>query len=77
MKVYEEISLKDFDFWDYAEEVASKMSDEDFDIIEQWIEDSKNEWSKTEINDLLAFDYDFVETLVGHNIVSGDENEED
>lgn len=73
MKVYEEISLKDFDFWDYAVVVADNMSDEDFDMIEQWMEEDGRDWDKTAINDLFAFNYEFVETLVGHNLVSYDE----
>ena len=76
MKVYEEISLKDFDFWGYAVVVADNMSDEDFDTVEQWMEEDGRDWGKTAINDLFAFDYEFVETLVGHNLVSEDEPEE-
>ena len=76
MKVYEEISLKDFDFWGYAVVVADNMSDEDFDTVEQWMEEDGRDWDKTAINDLFAFDYEFVETLVGHNLVSEDEPED-
>lgn len=74
MKVYEEISLKDFDFWGYAVVVADNMDEEDFLAIEQWMEEDGREWDKTAINDLFAFDYETVETLVGHNLVSGDDN---
>lgn len=76
MKVYEEISLKDFDFWGYAVVVADNMSDEDFDTVEQWMEEDGRDWDKTAINDLFAFDYEFVGTLVGHNLMSEDEPEE-
>lgn len=73
MKVYEEISLKDFDFWNYAVVVADNMNDEDFDMVEQWMEEDGRDWDKTAINDLFAFNYEFVETLVGHNLVSENE----
>lgn len=76
MKVYEEISLKDFDFWDYAIVVADNMSDEDFDMVEQWMEEDGRGWDKTAINDLFAFEYDFIEGLIGRNLVSEDESEE-
>lgn len=76
MKVYEEISLKDFDFWGYAVVVADNMSDEDFDTVEQWMEDCDEDWTKTAINDLFAFDYETIETLIGHKLVNNDEPED-
>lgn len=77
MKVYEEISLKDFDFWGYAVVVADNMSDEDFDAVEQWMEEDGREWDKTAINDMFAFDYETVEAIVEHNLVSGNDDEPD
>ncbi len=77
MKVYEEISLKDFDFWGYAVVVADNMDEEDFDTVEQWMEEDGREWDKTAINDLFAFDYETVEAIVGHKLVSGDDDEEE
>ena len=75
MKVYEEISLKDFDFWGYAVVAADNMSDEDFDTVEQWMEEDGRDWDKTAINDFFTFEYEFVESLVGHNLVSEDDDE--
>lgn len=77
MKVYEEISLKDFDFWGYAAVVADNMSDEDFNKVEQWMVEDGDEWNKTAINDLFAFEYEFLEGLVGHNLASKDDEPED
>lgn len=76
MKVYEEISLKDFDFWGYAVVVADNMSDEDFEMVEQWMEEDGDEWDKPAINDFFAFEYKFIESLIGHNLVSEDELED-
>ena len=76
MKVYEEISLKDFNFWGYAAVVANNMSDEDFETVEQWMTEDGDEWDKTAINDLFAFEYEFIENLIGHNLVSKDESED-
>ena len=76
MKVYEEISLKDFDFWGYAVVVADNMSDEDFDTVEQWMEEDGHDWDKTAINDLFAFDYETIETLIGRKLINNDEPED-
>lgn len=73
MKVYKEISLKDFDFEGYAEYVASKMSDEEFEIIERWMEEEGHEWSEIEVNDLFAFNYDFLDKLLGYVVSKDDE----
>ncbi len=77
MKVYEEISLKDFDFWGYAVVVADNMDEEDFDTVEQWMEEDGREWDKTAINDLFAFDYETVEAIVGRKLVDNDDEPED
>lgn len=61
MNDYEGISLKDFEFCGYAGQVASEMSDEELEAIEQWMEEDGHEWSEAEINDLFAFHYDFLE----------------
>ncbi len=76
MKVYEEISLKDFDFWGYAVVVADNMTDEDFDEVERWMEDCDKDWDKTAINDLFAFNYETIETLIGRKLVDDDEPED-
>lgn len=76
MKVYEEISLKDFDFWDYAVVVADNMTDEDFDEVERWMEDCGEDWDKTAINDLFAFNHETIEAIIGHKLVDDDEPED-
>lgn len=75
MKVYEEISLKDFDFWGYAVVVADNMTDEDFDEVERWMEETGNAWGKTEVNDLFAFDYKTIENIIGRKLIDEDEEE--
>lgn len=76
MKVYEEISLKDFDFWDYAVVVADNMTDENFNKVEQWMEDCDEDWDKTAINDLFAFNYETIEAIIGRKLVEDDEPED-
>lgn len=76
MKVYKEISLKDFNFEGYAEYVASKMSDEEFEMVERWMEKEGHEWSESDVNDLFAFNYDFLDKLLGY-VVSKDDEPED
>lgn len=76
MKVYEEISLKDFDFWNYAVVVVDNMSDGDFDAVEQWMEETGDTWSKTDVNDLFAFNYKTIEAIIGRKLIDDDEPED-
>lgn len=60
MKIYREESLSDFDFWSGAVPVARKLTDEEFDIIEQCLEDSGEEFSDTDINDFFWFETETI-----------------
>lgn len=62
MKFIVEKSLKDFDFWSGACDFASKLTDDQFDLIEQYLEGTKEDdcFTDTEINDLFWFEQEFL-----------------
>ena len=67
MKVYEELSLKDFESWSGATETKNKIiqegKEEEFEeLIEELF---PNGVSATELNDLLWFDQEYVLNALG------------
>lgn len=62
MKIYKEISLKDFEFWSGARDFREKLTDEEMDTVESiMVEDGfTHYWSETMINDFFWFDQDTV-----------------
>ena len=67
MKVYEELSLKDFESWSGATEtkniIINEGKEEDFEeLIEELF---PNGVSATELNDLLWFDQEYVLNTLG------------
>lgn len=54
-----EKSLKDFDFWSGAIANAKNLTDEEFDLIENYLEESGELMTETEINDFFWFDMEF------------------
>lgn len=73
MKVIQEISLRDFNFWSGGADRATNCSPEELDSIEEFLEEIAPEegWTDTGINDMFWFDFD---TLAQH---LGYKNEED
>lgn len=72
MKIYREESLFNFDFWAGAKERAEKLSLNDFEIIEEQLEELYPDGlSENEINDIFWFDFDFIAQMLGY------EDEED
>lgn len=66
MKIVEEMSLKDFKFWSGAKETAERLTDEQFDAVENILEDLYPDgMTDTQINDLFWFDSDTVLGWVG------------
>ncbi len=77
MKVYKEISLRDFDFWAGATDTAEKI-----DLAGKWneLEELLEECypkgiGETELNDLLWFEDEWIFTMLG--ISNGEEDEEE
>lgn len=67
MKVYKDVSLRDFEFWRGAKENAALLTGEQFDVIESFLEDQGTEFSEVEINDLFWFDFETVISWLGFN----------
>src|SRR5574344_2114156 len=62
MKILVEKSLKDFDFWSGAFDFASKLTDKQLDLIEQYLASPREDdcFTDTEINDLFRFYQEFL-----------------
>lgn len=70
MIVYQEISLKEFPFWGPAETTIKYLTDEDFEIIESELEYDNNSQigiNKTDLNDLFAYDEDYIANILGYD----------
>lgn len=68
MKYYVEESLSNFNFWSGGRDRAKLLSEEQFDIVEQMMEEIAPEegWSDTDINDLFWFDFDTIANWLGY-----------
>lgn len=82
MKIYEEKSLRDFDFWSGAKDTVKYLTDEELDQIEAILEDTYPDGMEdTEINDFFWFDDDTIAEWLGYNdfdeIMHRDDEEEE
>lgn len=68
MKYYVEDSLSNFEFWGGAEDRAALLTDEQFEIVEQNMEECEpvDGWSDTAINDFFWFDFDIIAQWLGY-----------
>lgn len=67
MKIIKEQSLKDFEFWSGAKYVADYLTEEEFEAIEESLEEyNPNGLTETEINDLFWFDVDYIASALGY-----------
>ncbi len=66
MKVINEKNLKDFEFWSGAKDRAQYLTEEEFDTIEQTLEECYPDgMTETEINDFFWFDFETVAEWIG------------
>lgn len=65
MKVCKEIRLRDFEFWGGAKEIAKLITSEEFDQIEESMEEISDIWGETEINDFFWFDTNWIAIFLG------------
>ena len=71
MKIYEEKSIKDFEFWAGAREFANRLNDDEWDILELYVTEMYPDGiSNTDLNDLFWFDNETLLEVIG---VSADE----
>lgn len=68
-----EESLEGFHFWSGAKSNAELLTSDEFEIVEDYINNSFCEDpTDTTINDLFWHDFDYVwETVLGHSIIGG------
>lgn len=67
MKVYEEISLNDFEFWGSAIQTAKYLTDDEMDAIEENLNElNPCGMSKTDINEFFWFDDDTIAEWLGY-----------
>lgn len=61
MKIYKEESLSNFEFWSGAKDFASKLTDNEFDTIEAFLEtEYPDGMDETQINDLFWFESEWI-----------------
>lgn len=68
MKYYVENSLSNFHFWSGAEDRAAVLTDDQFEVVEQNMEECEPEggWSDTAINDFFWFEFDTIAQWLGY-----------
>ena len=66
MKIIKEESLSNFEFWSGAVANAAKLTKEQFDTLESFLEDEYPEgMTETETKDLVWFDFDVISNMLG------------
>ena len=78
MKICEEKSLRDFEFWGQAQKNAELLTSEQLDEVEQILEDTyPNGMDSTVLNDLFWFAFDTVCEWLGTTYEELTSEEED
>lgn len=68
MKIYSEIDIRDFEFWEGAEYVAGEFSEDELATIQdRLVELYPDGMSDVELNDLFWHDENFVAKLAGYS----------
>lgn len=82
MKIYEEKSLRDFDFWSGAKDTVKYLTDDELEQIEAILEDAYPDGMEdTQINDIFWFEDDWIAEMLGYEnfeaIMHRDDEEEE
>ena len=76
MKVIEETSLKDFEFWGGAIQTVKYLTDDELDAIEESLNELYPDgMGKTEINDFFWFEDDTIAEWLGYESFEALEND--
>ena len=68
MKIYLEVDIDEFEFWEGGKCVADSFSEDDLEAIQNKLEELYPDgMSDTELNDLFWHDEDFVAGLAGYS----------
>ena len=66
MKIYTETALKDFEFWSGAKQTAQYLTEDDFDAIENILDEEGENYSDTDINDIFWFEKGWLAEMLGY-----------
>lgn len=67
MKIYEEKSLRNFEFWSGAKDRAENLTDEELDMVESELEQLYPDGMEdTQLNDIFWFEFDMIAELLGY-----------
>lgn len=82
MKIYEEKSLRNFEFWSGAKDRVNYLTEDELDTIESYLEDIYPDGMEdVEINDFFWFEDDTIAEWLGYGsfeeIMYRDEEEEE
>lgn len=68
MIIMKELPLKENEFWGGARYITDRLTNEEFDIIEQGLEELYPDGvDETELNDLFWFDEDLIAYFLGYD----------
>lgn len=74
MKIITEQSLSSFEFWSGAKNNANKLTIEQLDELENYLEELYPDgMTETQLNDLMWFDFDDIKSWLG---IDDEEDEE-
>lgn len=78
MLIHKEEDLRNFDFWGPARDHSAELSLEQLDQLEFILEDIYPEGiDETQLNDIMAYDFDWVKTALGIDEEDEDVEEEE
>ena len=65
MKIYEETTLKDFDFWMGARAFADRLNNDEWEILELYFDEAYPEGiANTDLNDIFWFDQEMLLEII-------------
>ena len=68
MKIYSEVDIRDFEFWEGAEYVVDVFTEDDLEVIQnRLVELYPDGMSDVELNDLFWHEEDFIAELAGYS----------
>lgn len=68
MKIFEEKSLIDFEFWSGAKDTVKYLTDDDLEQIENILNTEYPDGiGETELNDFFWFENDFIAEMLGYS----------
>lgn len=69
MEIRQDIALQNFEFWGGAKDRAAKLTGDQFDNVEEYLEEIAPEegWTDTELNDTFWFDFDSIVQHLGYD----------